>query len=174
HLVIALDLLEGLLQDLGGILRIAGKEFLERARHPRRRLGKPVAPRIVAGPADDGSKRGLDLGAARAIALVMKVVGALKGMDIAAHRCSLLIAGAGLEMLRAHGHGGSQGLDGRTTKRFPGSFADEQAAFGWRCSPPSPANHRGRQFVIAQFSSSRGLTSMRLADCLAQTAHSER
>src|SRR5262249_61406288 len=94
HLVIALDLLEGLLQDLGGILRIAGKEFLERARHPRRRLGKPVAPRIVAGPADDGSKRGLDLGAARAIALVMKVLGALKGMDIAAHRCSLLITGA--------------------------------------------------------------------------------
>jgi hypothetical protein len=68
HLVIAFDLLKGLLQDFGRILRIAGKILCEGARNPVRRVVQAVAGGIVARPADHGPDRLLDLGPARPFA----------------------------------------------------------------------------------------------------------
>jgi hypothetical protein len=90
HLVIAVDLFERFLQDLGGILAIAGKELFERTHHARRRLDQAFAVGIVAGKANDGAYRGLNLSplgpaAAKAALQRLQRVQGLQGMDSAVH-----------------------------------------------------------------------------------------
>ncbi len=65
HLVIAFDLLEGLLQDRLGVLVVAAEILFERARHAGRRFLQAIARRVVAGPADDRLERFLDFAARR-------------------------------------------------------------------------------------------------------------
>src|SRR5689334_309228 len=92
HLVITVNLLERFLQDLGGILAIAAKVFLERANDARRRIDQAFALGIVARPANDGAYRGLDLGAlgpAVAIQALQRLQG-LQGVDSAVHALSPL------------------------------------------------------------------------------------
>src|SRR6185437_15564791 len=55
HLVIALDFRERALEDLRGILPVAGEELLVRARHARGRVAQSLPRRIVTGPANQGS-----------------------------------------------------------------------------------------------------------------------
>ena len=95
HLVITVNLLERFLQDLGGILAIAAKVFLERANDARRRIDQAFALGIVARPANDGAYRGLDLGAlgpAVAIQALQRLQGlqGLQGVDSAVHALSPL------------------------------------------------------------------------------------
>src|SRR5262249_21384961 len=105
HLVIAVDLFERLLQDLGGILAIAGKELLHRANDPRRRFDQAFAAGLIGRPADDGADCGLDLGplrlavAIKALQRLQRLQGlqGLQGVDSAVHSSSPL---AGL-LLRA-------------------------------------------------------------------------
>lgn len=61
HLVVALDLLKGLLQDFDRIPRIAGEIFLERACDAIGRFAQTIARGIVAGPADHRPDRLFDL-----------------------------------------------------------------------------------------------------------------
>ena len=51
HLVIILHLLEGALEIIDRVAVIAGEPFLERARHAARCADKPLACRIISGPA---------------------------------------------------------------------------------------------------------------------------
>src|SRR6185312_5482461 len=64
HLVIAFDLLEGAFQHLLGVGVVAGEPFLIGAGDTARRVHQPLAVRIVAGPADQGTDGRLDLVAA--------------------------------------------------------------------------------------------------------------
>ena len=86
HLVIAFGLLEGLLQDLGGVLTVAREELLERARHARRRLAQAVPIRIFAGPSDDGAHRRLDFGSIRPLSCGQRRSCAIQCMYIRVHR----------------------------------------------------------------------------------------
>lgn len=65
HLIIALDLFEGLLKDGFGVFVVAFEELFKRTRDPRRSFMQAVTRRIVAGPADDRLDGGFDVGAAR-------------------------------------------------------------------------------------------------------------
>jgi len=63
HLIVAFDLLERLLKDVDGVLRVAREILLERACDAARCLDQAVALRIVAGPADNRAHGRLDVGA---------------------------------------------------------------------------------------------------------------
>ena len=55
HLVVAFDLLECCLQDLGGVLGIAAKPLLKRANDSARRIAQTVALGVVTRPTDERS-----------------------------------------------------------------------------------------------------------------------
>src|SRR5260370_42509533 len=63
HLVVALGLLEGTLQELDGIGLVALKELLEGAHHAARGRAQALAVGIVACPLDEHADRRLGLGA---------------------------------------------------------------------------------------------------------------
>ena len=65
--VIAADLPEGPLQDLGRVLLVALEPFRVGPRHAGRRIGEPLPVRILPGPADQGANRLLGRLAARAL-----------------------------------------------------------------------------------------------------------
>src|SRR4029450_2126620 len=86
HLVITFGLLEGLLQNLDGVLTITREEFLERARDARRCLTHAVPVRVFAGPPDDGAHRRLALGSIRPLGLGQRCPGAIQRMYVRIHR----------------------------------------------------------------------------------------
>ncbi len=62
HLVIAVDLAEGLAQNLVRILLVAGEIFAVGAHHAVGRLDQAVAIGVLADPLEDGAERVLGLG----------------------------------------------------------------------------------------------------------------
>ena len=64
HLVIAIDLAEGLVQNLVRVFVIAGKIFAVGAHHTIGRLDQAVAIGVLANPFQDGAKRVFGLGVA--------------------------------------------------------------------------------------------------------------
>src|SRR6185437_10382443 len=70
HLVVAVGLLEGALQELVGVAAIAREILLEGAHHPRRRALQALALRIIARPAQQRAHRRLRLGPRRARELI--------------------------------------------------------------------------------------------------------
>ena len=125
HLVVAFGLREGLGQDLLRVLVIAAKVFLVGARHARGRLDEAVAVGIVAGPADDGADRGLDLGAAGAGGL-MRLFGFL-----------LCFQGKACWWERLHAAAGA----GTASYRHRASQRKTASA-----DPSEPSNHRQQSF----------------------------
>src|SRR3954464_1525886 len=113
HLVVAFDLLKGLLQDFGRILRIAGEILLEGARDPVRRIAQTVARGIVAGPADHGPDRLLDLRPLRPLARRLRDRDTFQPARLRLHRKPPLQRTA----YRTRPHS----LDGCDWKRFPES-----------------------------------------------------
>ena len=85
HLVIAFDLLEGLLQDLDRVLTITREELLERACHARRRLAQAIPLGIIARPPDDGPDRRLDLGSTGLLDLRLRRSCTIQRMHIWSH-----------------------------------------------------------------------------------------
>jgi hypothetical protein len=72
HFIVSFDLLEGLLQEQGGVLCVAGKVLFEGARDAGRSFEQAGAIRIVAGPADDRPQRRFDF---RPVGPVIVVLG---------------------------------------------------------------------------------------------------
>jgi len=67
HLIVALDLLEGALQQIDRIHRVALEEFFGGFHHALWRAGEPLARRIVTGPADQRFHRPQRFVAGRAL-----------------------------------------------------------------------------------------------------------
>ena len=81
-LVIAADLLEGAAEMMRGILLIAARIFLPGAGDPRRRVEQPLAVGIVAGPADQGAHRLLDVVGHRDLAAARGPDRRLRGLAV--------------------------------------------------------------------------------------------
>jgi hypothetical protein len=64
HLVIALDFLEGLLQNQCGILTISGEKFLEGTSNASGSFDQSGSLRIVARPSNNRPERRFDIGSA--------------------------------------------------------------------------------------------------------------
>ena len=62
HFVVAFDFLESLLKDFDRVLSIADRKLLERACHASGCLGQTITLRIVAGPSNNRSKCGFNIG----------------------------------------------------------------------------------------------------------------
>jgi len=92
HLVIALDLVEGLLQSLDRVLSVADEGLFKCARHPRRRLDQAGAIGIIAAPPDNRPHGGFDLGSVR-LATMMQSPYRFQRKNIGAHDKASLLRG---------------------------------------------------------------------------------